>query len=72
MEQKYSVFKTNCDRWLKMDIVQWCGMEEILGQVKWTTTNHTEGQSSAKKGDVYMVGLEGSPLLWAPSGKPDN
>ena len=41
MEQKYSVFKINCDRWLKMDIVQWCGMEEILGQVKWTTTNHT-------------------------------
>ena len=30
-------------------------------------------QSSSKEGDaVYMVGLEGSPLLWAPSGKPNN
>ena len=38
-------------------------MEEIMGQVKWTTINHTKGQSSSKEGDVvYMVGLEGSPL----------
>ena len=29
-----------------------------------TTTNYTKGQSPSKKGDiVYMVGLEGSPLL---------
>ena len=48
-------------------------MEEIVGQVKWTTTNHTKGQSSSKEGDVvYMVGLEGNPLLWAPSGTPND
>ena len=46
-------------------------MEEIVGQVKWTTTNHTKGRSSTKESDVvYTVRLEGSPLLWTPSGKP--
>ena len=36
-------------------------MEEIVGQAKWTTTNHTKCQSSSKEGDiVYTVGLEGS------------
>ena len=39
-------------------------------QVKWTTTNHTKCWSTFKEsGVVYMVGLEGSPLLWAPFGK---
>jgi len=39
-------------------------MEEIMRQVKGTTTNHAKGWSSSKEGDVvYMVGLEGSPLL---------
>ena len=49
-------------------------MEEIVGQLKWTTTtNHTKGQSSTKEGDVvHMVELEGSPLLWPPSWKPNN
>ena len=28
------------------------GMEEIVEQVKWTTTNHTKGWSSSKEGDV--------------------
>ena len=38
-------------------------MREIVGQVKWTTTNYTKGQSPSKKDDaVHMVGLEGSPL----------
>ena len=33
------------------------------------TTNHTKGWFSSKESDVvYVVGLEGSPLLWAPSG----
>ena len=46
--------------------------EEIVGQVKWTTTNHTKGWSSFKEGDVvYMMGLEGSLLLWVPSRKPN-
>ena len=50
-----------------------CGMEVSRGQVKWTTTNHTKGRSSFKESDVvYMVGWEGSPLLWALSGKPNN
>ena len=41
-----------------MDIVQYCRTEEIMGQVKWTTTNHTKGQSPSKKDDaVYVVGL---------------
>ena len=43
-----------------------------MGQAKWTTTNCIEVQSSSKKGDVYTVELEASPLLWAPSGKPNN
>ena len=48
-------------------------MEEITGQGKWTTANHNKGQSSAKEDDaVFIVGLEGSPLLWAPSGKPND
>ena len=55
-----------------MVTVQQCGAEEIVGQAKWTTNNHSKGRSSSKEGDVvYMVGLEGSPLLWAPSGKPN-
>ena len=45
-------------------------MRKIVGQVKWTTTNHTKGWSSSEEGDVVcMVGLEQSPLLWVPSGK---
>ena len=48
-------------------------MEKIAGQMKWTTTNHTEGWSSSKEGDVmYMAGLVWSPLLWILYGKPDN
>ena len=44
-----------------------------MGQAKWTTTNHIEVQSSSKKGDVVStVELKASPLLWAPSGKPNN
>ena len=47
--------------------------EEVVGQVKWITTNHTKGQSSSKEGDAaYMMGMEGRPLLWAPSGKPND
>ena len=53
-----------------MDAIQLFGMEEIVGQVKWTTTNHTKGWSSSKGGNVvYIVWLKGSPLFWAPSGK---
>jgi len=34
---------------------------------------YTKGLSSSKEGDVVcMVGLEGSPLLWTPFGKPNN
>ena len=35
-------------------------MGEIVGQGKWTnTTNHTEGQSSSKEGDVVLYGRTG-------------
>ena len=34
----------------------------IVGQAKWTTTNHT-WSSSTEGDDVYMVGLEGSPSI---------
>ena len=68
---KHPVFKTNFDGQWKVDTVQKYGVEENVGQVKWTTTNHTKGQSSSKEGDVvFMVELEGSPLLWASSEKP--
>ena len=51
----------------------YCGMEEIMGQAKWTTTNHTKGRFSSKEGNVVnMVELERSPLFWAPSRKPIN
>ena len=47
-------------------------MEEIMEQVKWTNTNHNKAWSSSKEGDdVYMVGLEKSPLLWTFSRKPN-
>jgi len=47
--------------------------EETVGQAKWTTANHTKGWSLSKEDDiVYMVGLEGNPLLWTPSEKPNN
>lgn len=52
------------------DTVQQCGMEEIVGQGKWTTNNHTKKAYLHQEGDiVYRVGLEGSSLLWA-LGKP--
>ena len=70
---KHSVFKTNCDRQWKLDTVQSCGMEEIVEQAKWTTTNHTKGWSSFKDDDaVYTVVLEGSPLLRTHSGKSND
>ena len=44
-----------------------------MGQGKWTTTNYTKDRSSSKEsGAVYMVGLEGRPLLWTSSGKQNN
>ena len=39
-------------------------MDEIMGHMKGTTTNYTNGWCSSKEGDaVYMVELKGSPLL---------
>ena len=50
---------------MKTDTVQSCGMEEVMGQGTWTSTNHTKGQPSSKEGDVvYIAGLEGDTLLW--------
>ena len=47
MKWQCSVFKANCDGQWKVDTVQQCGMEEIGGQVKWTTNTfafHTAPQ----------------------------
>ena len=55
-----------------MDTVQLCGMEEIMEKGKWTTTSLTKGWSSSKGDIEYTVGLEGNPLLWTPSGEPNN
>ena len=65
MQEKHSILKTICEGWWKVDSVKQYRMGEIVGQMKWTTTNNkTEGQSSSKEGDVvYTVGLEGSPLF---------
>ena len=42
-----------------MNTVQKYETEEIVGQVKLTTTNHTKGRFSSKEDDVvYMAGLE--------------
>ena len=35
----------------------YCRMEEIVGQVKWTTTNHTKGRSSSKEGGYVYGGI---------------
>ena len=35
-------------------------MDKIMGQSKWTTTNHTKGWSLSKESDACMEGLEGS------------
>ena len=32
-------------------------MEEIVGQLKWTITNHTKDPSSSKEDGVYVVEL---------------
>ena len=47
-----------------MGTLQKYGMEEVMGQAKWTTTIHSKVWSSSQEGDVvYMVELKGSPLL---------
>lgn len=50
--------------------IMWNG--RYHGASKWTTVNHTKCQPSSKEGDVYIMGLEGSPLLWASSEKPND
>ena len=62
------LFKASCDGQWKVHTVQWCGMEEIMRQVR-TITNHTKGWSSNEGDAVYIMGLEGSPLIQGPSGK---
>ena len=39
-------------------------MEEIVGQVKWTTTNHTKGRSSSKEGDVLCISWDWKGVLY--------
>ena len=58
------------EKWILYNNVEW---KRSGGQVKWTTMTHTKDLSLSKEGDVvYMVGLEGSLLLWALSGKQDD
>ena len=48
-------------------------MEEILGQRNVPPPTTPKARSSPREGDVvYVVGLEGSPLLWASSRKPND
>ena len=48
------------EKWILYNNVE---RKRSWGQTKWTNINHTKVQSSSKEGDVYIVGLEGSPLL---------
>ena len=69
----WNVKKTlwNDEKWILYNNVEW---KRLWGKwMKWTTVNHTKGWSSSKEGDVvYIVGLECSPLLWAPSRKSND
>lgn len=72
---KDSTFKTNCDRWLKVDTVQQCWMDEIM-EKRNEAPNGAKGPSSFKVGDTVvlesMVGVEGSPLLWTACDQTNN
>ena len=50
------------EKWILYNNVEW---KRSWDKLKKTPTNHTKGQSSSKEGNdvVFMVGLEGSPLL---------
>ena len=52
---------TGDEKWILYSNVEW---KRSWGKRNEQPTNHTKGQSSSKEGGVvYMVGLEGSPLL---------
>ena len=60
-----------------MDDEKWILYNNVEWKRSWVEWNEplptTPKASSSKEGDiVYMVGLEGSPVLWAPSGKPND
>ena len=68
-----SLLKSNKNGPFLKQIVMSDETEEIVGPAKWTTANQTEGWSSSNEDAVvYTVGLEGNPLLWTPSEKPNN
>ena len=57
------------EKWILYNNVEWKRSQSKRNDPPPTT----EGQSSSKEDDVvYIVELEGSPLLWAPSVKPNN
>ena len=49
------VFKINCDGRWKVDSVQECGMEEIIGHVKWPLSSRTTDQPSPSGGDTVCM-----------------
>lgn len=55
------------EKWLLFNSVEW---KILWGKQNKPTSNHIKDWSSSKESDtVYMARLEGSPLLWASSGK---
>ena len=59
IHQKHFTFKTNCGGHC---IIIW-NRKKIMGQAKWTTTKHQRPVFIQRRWFLYMVGLEGSPLL---------
>ena len=58
---------TNDEKWILYKNVKW---KKSWGKWNGTNTYNTKGQSSSKECDVvYVVELEGSPLVWVPSEK---
>ena len=58
---------TNDDKWILYNNMEW---KKSLGKWNEPTPITPKGQSSSKEGDVvYMMGLEGCPLVWVPSEK---
>ena len=51
---------TGDEKWILYNNVE---QKKSLGKLNKSPFNHTEGRSSSREDDVYMVGLEGSPLL---------
>ena len=69
-----SVFKTNLWQMMKSRYytMMWNGRDYGESEMNHPPLTPKAGWSSSRVGDMYVVGLEGSPLLWAPSEKGNN